>query len=90
MEELGVLTLVLVELVHIVNETLVDSDLDVLFKRQLFVSPVLQIDVSLLGNEQISLAEILLVRVQLLLEKWNITSCVLFAEVAQLFLVFSF
>ena len=90
MEELGVLTLVLVELVHVVNETLVDSDLDVLFKRQLFVSPVLQIDVSLLGNEQISLAEILLVRVQLLLEQWNITSCVLFAEVAQLFLVFSF
>ena len=90
MEELRVLSLVLVELVHIVNETLVDSDLDVLFKRQLFVSPVLQIDVSLLGNEQISLAEILLVRVQLLLEKWNITSCVLLAEVSQLFLVFSF
>lgn len=90
MEELRVLSLVLVELVHVVNETLVDSDLDVLFKRQLFVSPVLQIDVSLLGNEQISLAEILLVRVQLLLEKWNITSCVLLAEVSQLFLVFSF
>ena len=90
MEELRVLSLVLVELVHVVNETLVDSDLNILFKRQLFVSPVLQIDVSLLGNEQISLAEILLVRVQLLLEKWNITSCVLLAEVAQLFLVFSF
>ena len=90
MEELRVLSLVLVELVHVVNETLVDSDLNILFKRQLFVSPVLQIDVSLLGNEQISLAEILLVRVQLLLEQWNITSCVLLAEVSQLFLVFSF
>ena len=61
MEELSVLSLMLVKLIHVVNETLVHSDLDELFKRQLFVSPVLQIDVSLLSNEQISLAEILLV-----------------------------
>jgi len=51
------------------------------------VGPILQIEVALFGNEQISLREVLLVRVELLLKEGSITASVLLSEVTHLVLV---
>jgi len=51
------------------------------------VGPILQIEVALFGNEQISLREVLLVRVELLLKEGSITASVLLSEVTHLILV---
>ena len=51
MEELGVLALVLIELLHVVQKSLIDADLDELLERNLIIRLVFQVDIGLLWNE---------------------------------------
>ena len=88
MEELGVLALVLIELLHVVEERLVNTDLDELLERYLIIRLVLQVDVGLFWNEQVCLGEVLLVLSQLFLEHGNVATSVFLAQVAQLCLMF--
>ena len=56
---------------HVVDESLVNTHLDELFQRLVLVGLVLQVDVSFLGDEEVGLAEVLFVGVQLVLEERN-------------------
>ncbi len=53
----------------------------------MLIGPILQVDVGLFWHKKIGLAKILLVRIKFLLEKWSVTSSVLFAHVSHLGLV---
>lgn len=50
MEELGILALMLIELLHVVQERLVDADLDELLERDLIIRLVLQVDIGFFWN----------------------------------------
>ena len=87
MEQLGILALVLVQLLHVVEESLIDADLNELFERHLVVWFVLQVDVGFLGDEQVCLREVLLVLCQLFLEERDVTSSVFLTQVTKLCLM---
>ena len=76
-EEFVVLALVLVELLHIVIQGLEDANLDELFQRQVVVGPILQVDISFLGNQKVRLREVLLVGVEFLFEEGDFAACIL-------------
>ena len=82
MEELGVLALVLIELLHVVQKSLIDADLDELLERNLIIRLVFQVDIGLLWNEQVCLGEVLLVLGQLFLEHRDVATGVFLAHVA--------
>ena len=77
----------LVQLLHIVAESLVNADLHELFQGNVLVRSVLQVNIFLLGNEQVRLRKVLLVLRKLLLEEGHITTGVFFTQVAQLSLM---
>lgn len=87
MEELRVLTLVLVKLLGVVLQSFEYSNLHKFLQRQLLVRPILQLDVGLFGQEEVCLRELLLVGVELFLEGGHLATGMPFSQVSQLGLV---
>ena len=77
----------LVKLLCVVLESLEHANLHELLQRQLLVRPIFELDVGLFGQKQVSFGELLLVRVEFLVEGGNVATSVSLSQIAQLCLV---